>query len=83
MMIKEIAWKSYHELLSNTEFALEKNSLFEGDTFNGADHLKDNDIVRLSIYKMKNRKAAEPSGLVSEIMKPVGEATRSCKKDKH
>ena len=46
MMVKEIAWKSYHELLSNTEFALEKNSLFEGDTFNGADHLKDNDIVR-------------------------------------
>ena len=33
-VMKKMAWKSYHEKLSNTQFAWDKNSLSQADTVN-------------------------------------------------
>lgn len=43
------------------------------DTINGLPHLIYRDMVRESISNMQNGKAAELSGLVSEIVKAAGE----------
>ena len=66
---KKIAWKRYHEKLFNTEFAWNRNSLSQTGTVNGVPGLIGKDMVRESI-----RKAAHPSGVVSEMVKVAGEA---------
>ena len=71
---KKIAWKSYHEKLLNTEFVLDRNSLSHTDTVGGVTSLKNKKMVRESITKAKNGKAAARSGLVSEMVKAAGEA---------
>ena len=71
---KKIAWKSYHEKLLNTDFVLDRNSLSHTDTVGGVTSLKNKEMVRESILKAKNGKAAARSGLVSEMVKAAGEA---------
>ena len=66
-------WKSYEKLLI-TEFVLGRNSSSHVDTVNNVPHLIDKDMIRELISKMKNRKAAGPSGLVSEMIKSAGGA---------
>ena len=58
----------------NTVFSWDRNSLYQEDTFSGVPHLREKDMVRESISKMKNGKAAGPSDVVSEIVKTAGEA---------
>ena len=66
-------WKSYEKLLI-TEFVLGRNSSSRVDAVNNVPHLIDKDMIRELISKMKNRKAAGPSGLVSEMIKSAGGA---------
>ena len=46
----------------------------QADTISSVPHLIEQDMFRESISKMKNGKAAGPSGAVSEIVKAGGEA---------
>ena len=58
----------------STEFGWERNSLSQVDTVSGMPYLIDKDMVRESISKMKNGKAAGTSGAVPEMVKTAGEA---------
>lgn len=58
----------------NTEFTCERNSLSHADTVGSVTHLIEQDMVCESISKIKNRKAAWASGVVSEIVKAGGKA---------
>ena len=69
---KTIAWKSYHEMLLNTSFAWNGNSLSQADTISEVPHLTDQ--IRESISKMKNTETAGPSGLLSKMVRVAGEA---------
>ena len=66
---KKRAWKIYHEKLLNTEFPWDRNSLSLADTITSIPYSLDKDIVRVSISKIKNRKATELSDVVSEMVK--------------
>ena len=70
---KKRTWKTYHEKLLNTEFAWDRNSLFQADTITIIPYSIDKDMVRESISKKRNRKAAGLSGVVSEMVKTAGE----------
>ena len=69
----KMAWTSYHEKRFNTDFAWDNNSLSQADTVSSVPRLTDKNMVRESISKTKNRKAARPSGVVLEIVKVAGE----------
>ena len=71
---KEKAWKIYQEKLLNTEVAWDRNSLFQADIITSIPCSIDKDMIRESISKIKNGKAAELSGVVSEMLKTAGEA---------
>ena len=71
---KKRAWKSYHEKLLDTEFAWDRNSLSQADTITSISCSIYKDMVRESISKTKNGKAAELSGVVSEMVKTAREA---------
>ena len=58
----------------NTEFAWDRNSLSQADTITSIPCSIDKDTVRESISKIKNGKAAELSGVVSEMVKNAREA---------
>ena len=74
-MKKRRDWKSYHEKILNTEFAWNsRNSLSQADIITSIPWSVDKDKVRESISKTKNGKAAELSGVVSEMVKTVGKA---------
>ena len=71
---KKRAWEIYHEKLFNTEFAWDRNSLSQADAITSIPCSIDKDMVRESISKMKIGKAAELSGVVSEMVKTAEEA---------
>ena len=71
---KKKAWKIYQEKLLNTEVAWDRNSLFQADIITSIPCSIDKDMIRESISKIKNGKAAELSGVVSEMLKTAGEA---------
>lgn len=50
---KKITWNTYHEKLLNTKFAWDRSSFFLTDTVKGAPRLKEKDMVRNPISKMK------------------------------
>ena len=70
---KKVAWKSYYESLLNTEFDWDRNSLSQVDPVSSAPILIDRSMVRKAVRKMKNGKAAGPSGIVSEMVKAAEE----------
>ena len=53
----------------NTEFTWDRNSLSQADTITSIPCSIDKDMVRESISKIENGKAAELSGVVSEMVK--------------
>ena len=53
---------------------MEGNSLSKTDVVSGVPRLIDKDMVRKSISKMRNGKAAGPSGVLSEMVKATGKA---------
>ena len=71
---KNKAWKSYHEKPFNTEFVWDRNSSSVTDKVSEAPSLIDRDLIRESISKMMNGKAAGSSGVESEMVEAAGEA---------
>ena len=71
---KKKAWKIYQEKLLNTEVAWDRNSLFQADIITSIPCSIDKDMIRESISQIKNGKATELSGVVSEMVKTAGEA---------
>ena len=64
----------YHEQILNTEFAWDRDSLSQADTITSIPCSIDKDTVRKEISKIKNGKAAELSGVLSEMVQTAGEA---------
>ena len=71
---EKMTCKSYHEKLLITEFAQDRNRLFQTDIVSYVPHLIDKDMVRKPISKIKNGKAAGSSGVVSQMEKAAEEA---------
>lgn len=58
----------------NIEFVWDKETLIEAGTASGVLYLKENDIVKDSISKIKNGKTTGLSGLVLDMVKLADEA---------
>ena len=58
----------------NTEFEWDRTSLSQADTITSIPCSIDKDTIRESIRTIKNGKAAELSGVVSEMIKNAREA---------
>ena len=58
----------------NRSFSWNSNSLSQANKVSDRPCLKNKDIVRESVSKLKNRKAAGPSGVVSKVIKAAGKA---------
>ena len=71
---KKRAWKSYYEKLLNTDFPWDRNSLSQADAITSLPCSIYKYMVKESISKVKNGKAAELSGVVSEMAKTAKEA---------
>ena len=70
--IKEV-WREYFDKLLNEEFIWDRNSLETVDEMSGPRESITTNEVRLAIAKMKDGKAAGPSGVLSEMLKAAGE----------
>ena len=67
-------WRAHYEKLANEEFPWNKDSLHTADPVCGPCEKISMDEVRSAIKKMKNNKAAGPSGVVAEMLKAAGDA---------
>ena len=66
------AWRSHYDRLLNIEFDWDKDSLPQVDPIEGPVNV-DRSKVAEAIKKMKNGKAAGPSGVCAEMLKAAGE----------
>ena len=71
---KKAAWREYYVRLLNHEFAWDENNLSDVLPVKGPSHPITNDMVRKAVCKMIPGKAADPSGVVSEMIKASGGA---------
>ena len=69
---KKRAWKIWKT--TQSEVAWDRNILPQADTITSLPSSTDKDMERKSISKIKNGKAVELSGLVSETVKTAEEA---------
>src|SRR3989441_6535610 len=72
-------WKEYYEQLLNEEFDWNKDNIGSTDVMNREEASVDERLisvseVRLAIAKAKSGKAAEPSGVATDMLKAAGEA---------
>jgi Reverse transcriptase (RNA-dependent DNA polymerase)/Endonuclease/Exonuclease/phosphatase family len=67
-------WRAYYDKLSNEEFPWNKDALTVADVKSGPSEQISPEEVRAAIEKMKNNKAAGPSGVVADMVKAAGEA---------
>ena len=68
---KNMAWKSYHERLLNTDCMRYRNNFRHA--ISSVLYIIDKYMVRKLVIKMKNGKATGTSGLVSEMVKAAEE----------
>ena len=66
-------WREYYEKLSNEEFPWNKETLTIADATIGPCERFTVTEVHAAIKKMKNNKAAGPSGVISDMIKAAGE----------
>ena len=66
-------WRSHFEKLANEEFNWDKNSLGDVQAVSGPSEEITCQEVRVAMGKMKNGKAAGPSGVVVEMLEAAGE----------
>ena len=71
---KNAAWKEHYERLLNVEFPWNPEDLSEANPVEGPNEPITLEMITKAISKMASGKAAEPSGIVAEMLKPVGEA---------
>jgi hypothetical protein len=67
-------WRAYYDKLSNEEFPWNKDTLAEAGAVYGPHEQISVEEVRTAVKKMKNNKAAGPTGVVSDLVKAAGEA---------
>jgi hypothetical protein len=67
-------WRTHYEKLSNEEFPWNRETLTTADTTDRPCEEITIAEVQAAIKKMKNGKAAGPSGVVAEMLKAAGEA---------
>ena len=71
---KKAAWKEHYERLFNVEFPWNPEDLSEESPVEGPSEPITLEMITKAISKMASGKAAGPSGIVAEMLKPVGEA---------
>ena len=71
---KEKAWKQHYEKLLNVEFPWNPEDLSEQSPVEGPSEQITSKMIAKAISKMGMGKAAGPSGIVAEMLKPLGEA---------
>ena len=70
---KKEAWKEHYERLLNIEFLWNQEDLSEESPVEGPSEPITLEMITMPITKMASGKAAGPSGIVAEMLKPVGE----------
>ena len=71
---KRAAWKEHYEHLLNVEFPWNPENLSEESPVEGASERITLEMITKATSKMASGKAAGPSGIVVEMLKPVGES---------
>ena len=71
---KRAAWKEHYERLLNVEFSWNPEDLSKESTVEGPSEPITLEMITKAISKMASGKAAGPSGIVAEMLKPVGES---------
>ena len=71
---KKKAWREHYERLLNVEFPWNPEDLSEESPVEGPSEPITLEMITKAISKMASGKAAGPSGIVAEMLKPVGEA---------
>ena len=71
---KKEAWREHYERLLNVEFPWNPEDLSVESPVEGPSEPITLEMITKAISKMASGKAAEPSGIVAEMLKPVGEA---------
>ena len=71
---KKEAWKEHYERLLNFVFPWNPEDLSEESQVEGQSEPITLEMITKAIIKMASGKAAGPSGIVAEMLKPVGEA---------
>ena len=71
---KKEAWREHYEHLLNVEFPWNPEDLSEESPVEGPSEPITLEMITKAISKMASGKAAGPSGIVTEMLKPVGEA---------
>ena len=71
---KKEAWREHYERLLNVEFPWNPEDLSEESPFEDPSEPITLEMITKDISKMASGKAAGPSGIVAEMLKPVGEA---------
>ena len=71
---KKEAWREHYEHLLNVEFPWNPEDLSEESPAEGPSKSITLEMITKAISKMASGKAARPSGIVAEMLKPVGEA---------
>ena len=71
---KKEAWREHYERLLNVEFPWNPEDLSEESPVEGPSEPITLEMITKAISKMASGKAAGPSGIVTEMLKPVGEA---------
>ena len=71
---KKEAWKEHYESLLNVEFPWNPADLSEESQVEGPSEPITLEMITKAITKMASSKAAGPSGIGAEMLKPVGEA---------
>ena len=70
---KKEAWREHYERLLNVEFPWNPEDLSEESPVEGPSEPITLEMITKAISKMASGKAAGPSGIVAEMLKPVGE----------
>ena len=71
---KKEAWREHYERLLNVEFPWNPEDLSEESPVEGPSEPITLEMITKAISKMASGKAAGPSGIVAEMLKPVGQA---------
>ena len=71
---KKEAWRQHYERLLNVEFPWNPEDLSEESPVEGPSEPITLEMITKAISKMASGKEAGPSGIVAEMLKPVGEA---------
>ena len=73
-IFKAFSWKEHYERLLNVVFPWNPEDLSEESPVEGPSEPITLEMITKAITKMASGKAAEPLGIVAEMLKPVGEA---------